>query len=195
MAVVLVATPNAANANSFLTVTEGQDYWDTRVPFNTVWEEADDSAMALIAATRVIVATLAPRREFVPPSGGQDGYYIVHRTWTGTPATATQRLPWGRIGMYDRNGNLIAPTIIPQELKDATAELAGQMAAADRLVDSDVAVQGLTAIKAASVSLSFKNDIRMTKVLPDFVYDLLVPSWLTNQTIEGMYPALFDVIS
>lgn len=191
----VIATPNAANANSFLTVAEGQDYWDTRAPFNTGWEEADDTSAALIAATRVIIATLSPRREFVPPSGSQDGYYIVHRTWTGSPATTTQALPWGRNGMYDRNGNLILPTVIPQELKNATAELAGQMAAADRLVDSDIAVQGLTSVKAGSVALTFKNDVRMTKVLPDIVLDLLVPSWLTNETIEGMYPMLLDVIS
>lgn len=189
----IVATPNASNANSFLTLVEGQAYWDTRL-WTDLWENSDDQSAALILATRTLVAMLSPRRKFVPPSGGQPGYYIISQTWTGIPATATQVLPWGRLGMFDRNGNAIAGTVIPQELKNATAELAGQMSKADRLIDNDVAVQGLTSVKAGSVALSFKSDIMMTKVLPDIVLDLLVPSWLTNQVIEPMYSAFIDII-
>lgn len=190
----IVATPNAANANSFLTLAEGQAYWDTRL-FTTPWDDSDDQTAALILATRTLVSLLAPRREFVPPSGGAAGYFIIRPTWTGAPATATQALPWGRAGMLDRNGNVIGPTVIPQELKNATAELAGQMSKADRLVDSDIAVQGITSVKAGSVAVSFKNDIRVLKTLPEVVLDLLVPSWLTNELIESMYNAAFDVVS
>lgn len=97
--------------------------------------------------------------------------------------------------MLDRNGNAIAENVIPQELKNATAELAGQMGKTDRLVDSDVAVQGLTSVKAGTVALTFKNDILTLKTLPDAVLDLLVPSWLTDQTVQPMYQAEFDVVS
>jgi len=99
--------------------------------------------------------------------------------------------------MFDRNGNAIAANVIPQELKDATAELAGQMGLSDRYVDSDIAAQGITMVKAGSVAVEFsdKIGIQTLKVLPDIVMSLLVPSWLTDMTIESMYPALFDVIS
>jgi len=192
----IVETPNAASANSFLTLVEGQAYWDTRL-FTDAWDNLPDQSAALILATRTISAMFAPRREFVRPNGSMDGYFIIHPTWTGLPATTTQSLPWGRTGMFDRNGNAIAANVIPQELKDATAELAGQMGLSDRYVDSDIAAQGITMVKAGSVAVEFsdKIGIQTLKVLPDIVMSLLVPSWLTDMTIESMYPALFDVIS
>jgi hypothetical protein len=97
--------------------------------------------------------------------------------------------------MLDYNGNAIASTVIPTELKNATAELAGQMSKSDRLIDNDVAVQGLTGLRAGSVSLSFKSDVQVLKAIPDSVYALLVPSWLTDETIEPMFQAQFDVVS
>lgn len=195
MAVIFNATPNDPLANSFLTLEEGQDYWDTRL-FVDSWDNSEDQEMALILATRTIVAAFAPRREFVPPTGNQEGYFINHPTWNGLPATTTQRLPFGRVGLYDRNGNEIAGDVIPQELKDATAELAGQMSLADRMIDNDVAAQGITSVKAGSVAVTFKeNGIQVLKVLPDSVRMLLVPGWLTDLTVEGMYPAQLDVVS
>jgi len=190
----VVATPNAANANSFLTLAEAQAYWATRL-FTDMWDNSNDQSAAVILATRTMVSAFAPRREFVPPSSSHDGYFIIHPTWTGTPATTTQRLPWGRDGMLDINGNAIAANVIPQELKDATAELAGQMSKSDRLIDNDVAVQGLTGVRAGSVALSFKENITMLKTLPDSVMMMLVPSWLTPMVIEGLYTAQLDVIS
>jgi len=194
MAVTVIATPNASNANSFLTLAEAQPYWDTRL-FTDIWDNSDDQNAAIVLATRTLVSLLAPRREFVRPTAGQPGYYIIHSTWTGAPATTTQALPWGRTGMLDRNGNAIASNVIPQELKNATAELAGQMSKSDRLIDSDISVQGLTSVKAGSVALTFKSDIVTLKTLPDAVLDLLVPSWLIDQEIEAMYPASFDVVA
>jgi len=96
--------------------------------------------------------------------------------------------------MLDRNGNAIGSGIIPQELKDATAELAGHLAKGDRTIDSDVVIQGITSIKAGSVSLSFKDSFDATKVIPDVVLSLLIPSWLTDELIEGANRAMFDVI-
>lgn len=193
MPVVLNATVNDPAANSFLTLEEGQAYWETRL-FSDPWDNSDDQEMALILATRTMVSMLAPRREFVAPAGGQSGYFILHPTWTGLPATTTQRLPWGRIGMLDRNGNLLAGDVLPQELKDATAELAGQIKE-DSFLDNDVRVQGISSVSAGSVSVAFNNAALRIKMLPDIVLALLVPTWLTNQTIEPMYSAEFDVVS
>lgn len=190
----IIATVNANNANSFITTAEADAYWESR-GFTDAWDNADDPDASAIAATRIITAILAPRRVFVPPANGQSGYYMIMPTWTGFPATTTQALPWGRTGMYDRNGNAILSTVIPQELKDATSELAGQMAAADRLIDNDVAVQGITSVKAGSVAVSFGANIMTTKVLPDIVLALLVPSWLTDMRIEPWMNAQFDVVS
>jgi len=194
MAVVFDAVPNSPTGNSFLTLEEGQDYWDTRL-FVDAWENSEDQEMALILATRTLVSALSRPREFVRPVNGEDGYYIIHPTWTGLPTTTTQRLPWGRIGMFDRNGNAIAGDVYPQELKDATAELAGQMSTSDRMIDNDAAVKGITRVKAGSVEVEFDGSAMTWKVLPDSVLALLVPSWLTDMRIESLYSAQFDVIS
>jgi hypothetical protein len=96
--------------------------------------------------------------------------------------------------MYDANGNAIADTVIPADLKDAVAELAGALGTSDSTVDNDVIVQGITSIKAGSVALSFKDMIAQ-HVMPEMVWNLLVPSWYTDEVITFQQTALFDVVS
>ncbi len=79
-------------------------------------------------------------------------------------------------------------------LKEATAELAGQLGNADRTLDNDVIIQGLTSVKAGSVSLSFKDAI-MPQVIPDAVYNLMPQSWLTDELYLPANAAQFDVVS
>lgn len=256
----IIATPGAANANSYPTEAEAQAYFDTRLPV-AGWDNAADQAVLLIMATRVIDAIARPLKTFVPAQGNIAAYYRTRRTWTGAPASSTQRLAWPRIGMYDGNGNSLdfaitsitvanptivttvrphgrttgdmvfitgsdstpsldgartvtvisatefsvpvnvtaagttgSMTFIPQELKDATAEMAGQLGNADRTLDNDIIVQGITSVRAGSVALTFKDMIE-TRVLPDAVWDLMPPSWFTAEIITPAMPALFDVVS
>lgn len=195
MPVTLVATPGASNANSYATVVEAQAYFDTRTEV-LGWEDADDQSILLMMGTRVLDAILRPMTTYVPASGSNSAYYIVRRAWTGSPSTTTQKLAWPRTGMYDANGNAIADDVIPQDLKDALAELAGQLGTADLTLDNDVIVQGLTSVKAGSVSLSFKDMIEK-HVIPDMVWNLLVPSWYSEEviTVAAGQTALFDVVS
>lgn len=193
MAFVLDATVGGVSANSYLTVAEYLAYLET------AYEPAEsasalEDAPTLGMATRVLNAIFAPRRRLVRPGRGEKPYYLTAPTWTGLPATATQALPWPRTGMYDLNGNAISSNVIPQALKNATAELARQLKVADRTLDNDVSVQGITSVRAGSVAVSFKEMID-AKVLPDAVFDLLVPSWLTDEIITQAWPAEFDVIS
>jgi hypothetical protein len=189
----LVATPGAADANSYETLAEALAYFETRsaVPG---WENADDQEVLLMMGTRVLDAMARPRKTFVPASANMAAHYITRRTWTGAPATSTQKLAWPRTGMYDANGNAIASNIIPQDLKDALSELAGALGTSDSTVDNDVIVQGLTSVKAGSVALTFKDMIER-RVLPDMVWDLMPPSWFTDEVITPAWPALFDVVS
>ncbi|MFI5222672.1 MAG: DnaT-like ssDNA-binding protein [Nitrospirales bacterium] len=148
-------------------------------------------------ATRVLSAYAQPSKSLIstdkPPF-----YYRVRRQWTGQISTQTQNLPWPRIGMYDGIGVPIPITDIPDELKEATAELAGQLVMADTTLDNAVAVQGIKSVAAGSVSVSFKDMIE-TRVLPDAVWNLMPPSWFTAETIEPVLsaylPAQFDVVS
>lgn len=189
----IVATPGAANANSYLTSAEADAYFDSRLPLVPPWEDADSPEAALIMATRTLDRLFQQRRVLVRDDKG-DSYYVTARTWTGLPATTTQRLAWPRTGMYDWNGNAISSSVIPQDLKDAVAEFAGQLLKKDTTIDNDIAVQGISSVKAGSVEVAFRDGVVTTKVLPDAVLALIPASWLTNEVVEGVYEAVFDVI-
>lgn len=86
-------------------------------------------------------------------------------------------------------------TIIPEQLKWATSELAGLLMVEDVSLQNDVIVKGINSIRAGSVSLGFNKDI-IAQVIPQSVYDMLVQSWLTDELFLSAGPrALFDVVS
>jgi hypothetical protein len=183
VAIEVIYETNSATANSFISLAEYAYYHERRLPLDPpVVTSGDVAARNVIMATRVLSAMHVARKTL---RWGLDGkpFYYTSRAWTGEIATSTQALSWGRIGMYDRLGRLIASSVIPQELKDATAELAGQLGNTDRTLDNDIAVQGITSIKAGSVALTFKDMIQ-SQVLPDAVQMLLVPSWLTDEIVS-----------
>ncbi len=194
MPAVIIATAGAADANSYETHAEANQYFEERAPaLNPAWVVSGQEAY-LITATRWMESLARPFRELVK---GQDGamYYRTRRQWTGSPATTTQRLAWPRTGMYDGNGNAIGETVIPLELKWAESEFAGQLRKADRALDNDVLTQGITAVRAGSVSVNFNLDGVAAKPVPDAVLNLLPPSWLTEETWEPALSAQFDVVS
>jgi hypothetical protein len=184
------ATVAGPAANSYETVAEAQAYFDTRLPV-AAWDSGDQEVL-LIMATRTINANLRAHTEIFFQNGV--AYRRTHRTWTGAPATTTQKLAWPRTGMFDANGNAIPSNVIPQDLKDAESEMAGQLGTSDRTLDNDVIVQGLTSVRAGSVALTFKEFIE-TKVLPDAVWALMPSSWFTEEFITPVLLAEFDVVS
>lgn len=189
----IVATPGASNANSYETLIEAQAYFDTRLPV-AGWDDADDQNVLLIMSTRVLDAIARPFKTLVPAQGGVAAYYRTRRQWTGAPASSTQKLAWPRTGMFDANGNAILSTVIPQDLKDAESELAGYLGTADRTAENDVVAQGITSVRAGSVSLTFKDMIER-RVLPDAVWDLMPASWFTDELIVPALQAQMDVVS
>jgi hypothetical protein len=193
MAPIINATVADPAANSYCTHDEADAYFDSRLPIVPPWV-ASGEAVALVMACRSLESSLFPSKLFVPASGGHDAYYRQRRTWTGLPATTTQKLAWPRTGMVDRNGNEIPSNVIPQELKDAQSEFAGQLLKTDRTLDNDVIVQGITSLRAGPVSLSFKQDGIFAQVIPDAVLNLIPPSWLTDEIITPAYGAEFDVV-
>lgn len=186
------ATVGGATSNSYETQAEAATYFDERLPLPTPWVASGDaSARALIMATRVLDAMSVPRRTLRLDSC-DCRYYYTSRTWTGSPASATQRLAWPRAGMFDANGNAIPSDAIPQALKDAESELAGQLIMADTTLDNATIVGGITSVRAGSVAVTFKDSI-LAHVLPDAVLNLMPPSWFTDETIEPANPAFIEV--
>lgn len=187
------ATVAGVAANSYETEAEANTYFDNRLPLPTPWvASGEQNVRALIMATRVLDAMSVARK--VLRISKDSRYYYTNRRWTGSPATTTQRLAWPRTGMFDANGNAIPSNVIPQALKDAESELAGQLLMSDTTLDNAAIAQGISSVRAGSVSVTFKDMIE-AHVLPDAVLNLMPPSWFTDELIEQAESALFDVIS
>ncbi len=156
MAVVIVATPGAANANSYCTLAEADAYHEGH-SYSGTWTDGttDQKNRALVTATALL-----------------DEWY----EWADWPESETQALQWPRGSVMDiLYMSVLSGGVIPQKLKDATAELARQVLAGDRMKDSDVETQGITSMSAGPVSFSFKDSVR-AKVIPDRIRSM-IPSW------------------
>ena len=189
---VLDSTVGGAASNSYETLAEALLYFETRTPVQA-WELAADQEVLLMMATRVLNAMARPLKTYVPATSTHAAYFITRSTWTGAPATTTQKLAWPRTGMYDANGNAIASNVIPQDLKDAESELAGALGTVDSTLDNDIIVKGVTSVRAGSVAMTFKEMIE-THVIPEFIWSMMPASWFTDEVITPAWPAEFDVV-
>lgn len=185
----LITTPGASNADSYATLVEANAYvTDRRVPTVTWWTSATD-----------------PQKEAALRSAA----VLLDRIfdWTGAAVDSVQARAWPRTGMLTRNGFAIptsGASSIQIDLKDAQTEFALQLGAGDRMSDNDALKQGITSVKAGSVAVTFGTagmnvsdpqaldaQLRLmgselaylSKIVPDVVRLLLVPSWYTEHTI------------
>lgn len=188
----LVTTVGASNANSYATVDDFKAYWASRLPVLSWIDDGpsdEEIEVALIAGARLLDALF---------------------TWTGGAVDDVQALCWPRSGMFTRNGFGISTTSIPQALKDAQCEFAGQLGAADRMSDDDAAKNNVESVKAGDVSVAFRGvdlssiesvDLAIRRMgsefshlsaaVPTAVRQLLVPSWYEQPTIRR--PLMFGM--
>ena len=195
--VTIITTPAAPDANSYASLDDAASYFEQRLPLPVAWVASGDlEARALLMAARYLDAMASPLTEFYPATSSMPAHYRTRPHWTGQPTTQTQRLSWPRLGMIDRNGRTIDSMEIPIDLKLAQCEFAGQLRMQDRTLDNDVITQGITSVRAGSVSVDFKDMIEPA-VWPQAVWNMLVPSWLTDDVIAyaPSTTAIFEHIS
>lgn len=147
MPVVVDATPGSPTANSYATLAEANSYHETH-PHASAWAGTEDAKnRALVTATRLLDENFR---------------------WFGWPATSNvQVLGFPRSGLYYRDGwRAIPVTVIPQELKDATSELARHLLTSDVTAESDIDTQGITALTAGPVSLQFSGAAKVGSIVP-----------------------------
>ena len=161
----LVTTPGAADADSYASVVEMDDYHADHL-YATAWT-------ALTSGEKVAAGIMATRLLDAMP-----------RAWTGSAVNSTQALGWPRSSMLSRNGFAISITAIPTPLKNAEAELARQLAEENLLETDTVVAKGILSLRAGPVALTFKetrdSDDALLAMIPDAVIALLVPSWLIS---------------
>lgn len=154
----LVTTPGSALANGYVTVAEADQYHLDRPAVGSTWALAttDQKVAAILWATKLM-----------------DSLW----EWEGYASDGVQVLQWPRGGILKPTGwAWFDLNVIPDEIKDATAEYARQLLVSDRAGDSDIETQGILSLTAGPVSLTFKDSVT-AKVVPDAVVNLIPPSW------------------
>lgn len=148
MALTLVATPKATNANSYATEAEADAYFEERpASYTTVWTSATSTnkEAALVWATRLL---------------------DEHVTWKGYKTTQAQALAHPRHSVYDKDGVLLDQDVIATFLVRATSELALHLLSTD--VTAEPSDRGLKEVVAGPVEVVFdKGD--GTPTFPDAV--------------------------
>jgi len=156
MAVTVIATVGAPNANSYLTVAEADTYFESRLN-STAWTTASagDKDIAAVMATRTL------------------DHWI---DWDGDKADLieNQALRWPRHSVYYRDGESIDNDIIPVFLKEITAELAMYLLAVDITAEPDT--KGFSELTAGPLKLVIdKEDRDSTTAIPDFIKAMIEP--------------------
>jgi hypothetical protein len=161
MALTLIATAGAVDANSYCTVAESDTYHEAHV-YGTTWIEDTDTEVkeqALVWATRLLDEQMS---------------------WVGQIVSDDQALRWPRYYAYDPDSVELASDAVPQFLKDATAEYARLLVASDRTAEPDTL--SYKEIKLGSLGLKFDKFDRRP-VLPPSVFSII--KWYGRRSTVG----------
>lgn len=161
MAATIDATLQGASANSYVTLAEADTYFET-VPDSSTWTDKtdDQKTRALISATRWIDAL----------------------SFYGDRCTETQALKWPRED-YKVDGIKLVCTLIPQQVKVATYELARAFANDTDSITGTSGTSGLyDEVELGELKVKYK-DSSTTPGLINNIFD--VYPWL--ETYLGAY--------
>jgi len=119
MAISIIATAGAANANSYCTLAEANTYHDeSRYHSKETWTgfSSSDRSRGLIWASRLLDEMVS---------------------WDGTIVHTTGALRWPRYDVWHEDGYMISSTTVPQFVKDAAAEFAYHLLQEDRTLETN----------------------------------------------------------
>jgi hypothetical protein len=157
----LVSTAGAANANSYSTMTEAEDYMENRLHISN-WTGANDNdrEAALLWATALLDRLC---------------------NWDGSKASDTQALRWPRTFIYDVDGKTVNSATIPQFLKDAAAEFALHLIGSDMTETISRDLEGFKQIEVSTLNLVLDTTGGAYKkpIMPDSVW-IIVRSYCTR---------------
>lgn len=125
MSLIVEDGTGLADAESYLSVADAAIYHANM---------GTDAAWAAVGATAVQEAMLRRATNYL-----RSRYYNM---WEGSAVAAAQRLDWPRSGVPTRDGyGAIASNSVPEEVKNACAELALKAFSADLMPDQNQAVK------------------------------------------------------
>jgi hypothetical protein len=157
------------DANSYIDVAFAEAYLEANIHVFPTWEDLDDDSKAAL----VVWATR---------------YLDQRAAWKGYKTTETSALRWPRTGVYNRDGILIDPNEIPEQLKQATAEMARYLISSDRSIERGT--DGLTRLKVDVIELEFDKNYRFPEV-PNEINILLAGLGTIN---GGNFPRFMKIV-
>lgn len=152
MALTLVSTPGAVDANTYCSLAEAEAYFLTRL-HNTEWEDASstDKNAALVWATSILDEEM---------------------NWYGWAMSEEQALRWPRSGLVTPDGYNVTSTTIPMFLRKATAEFALYLIKEDRLADNEML--GIKQIAVSSIQMT-RDKFDKKSLIPQSVWMMVRP--------------------
>lgn len=112
-----------ADANAYISEAEADQYHDNNGT-DVAWDAATDKEQAIRSATKFLEVTYKGR-------------------WLGDRANEDQALSWPRVNGEDQDGFCFDSDTVPQEIKDACAELALDATTESDLLPDDTAPVGI----------------------------------------------------
>jgi len=160
------------NVNSYVTVSEAEDYFETRIDA-TAWNvaDSDDKESALVTATLIL-----DENQFI-----------------GAAVSSTQSLAWPResASYYDTKLGMtvdIASNEIPKRLKLAVFEMANHLLANENLLDNTA--QTFEKIKIGSIAIEDNSsDYIPPPMVPDTSKKFIKPLLLSAQGANSWWRA------
>ena len=131
------------NANSFVDVEYADDYMAANIHAADTWNGLDQS-----------------QKEALLVWGSR--YLDQRAIWEGYKTDENSNLRWPRRCVKDRDGILIDEYSIPDQLKQATVEMARYLIESDR--STDRAQDGLKSLKVDVIELVFNEAYRLPEV-------------------------------
>ena len=147
------------NSNSYANLSDGNTYHEMRLHVDD-WTNASDSdrEKALMWATRLLDDMVE---------------------WNGRKTDDDQALDWPRYNIYDKDGYYIPHGTIPQDIIDATCELARTLLAEDITGTPDTL--GFSYIRAGDVAVNVdKRDRDSVFIISDLVEAMVRPYGSVN---------------
>lgn len=156
--------PLTVGENSYISVADASEYFALAV-HGAAWVSADTSVReaALVSATRM----------------------LDRQRWSGSKASPSQALQWPRSGLTDRDGNTLSDATVPQEVVDATCELALSLIDNPDLQNSDNSGSNIKRVKADTVEVEYirgKTGSRFSVLITE-----LIGLWLAGSSYNGPF--------
>ncbi len=148
----LDATVGGLTANSYVTVSEADGYFNHRFHAVDIWEDMEDKTSILITASLML-----------------DWF----AKWKGNKVNSEQARDWPRANVIRPDGSAVASTIIPDDVKVAVYELALSSITSDRVAENPLA--GLSHVQAGPLTIKKGTGFDPTKKesIPEHVWKII----------------------